>query len=406
MYTPPQKIIDRYAKVLVRFALGGGKGIKKGDTVMLSGSEVTRPMFLACRREIIEAGGHVIMEYQPDNFGRFGADREFFLKAKGHQIAFFPEKYIKGLINEIDHLMYLLSETDKQSLQGVPPKKIMQRGEALKQWMDWRNEKEHKGKFSWTLALYGTEAMAAEAGLSIEEYWDQIIKACFLDEEQPIQKWRQVSRDIERLRKKLNSLTPGIDQLHVFGPDVDLWITPGAKRQWLGGGGRNIPSFELFMSPDWRGTEGKIKFNMPLYRYGYLIEGIELEFKNGKVVRSKATKNTRVLKEMIRQKNADKVGEYSLTDRRFSRITKFMAETLFDENVGGQNGNTHIALGNSYAESYTGDVSKLNPAALQKLGFNDSSVHTDIMSTTPRTVSAHMKDGSERVIYKGGEFTL
>jgi len=82
--------------------------------------------------------------------------------------------------------------------------------------------------------------------------------------------------------KKLNKLP--IDKLHIKGGDVDLWITLGEKRRWLGGRGANIPSFELFTSPDCRYTEGWIKFNQPLYRYGNLIEGIALEFKKGRVV--------------------------------------------------------------------------------------------------------------------------
>jgi aminopeptidase len=172
----------------------------------------------------------------------------------------------------------------------------------------------------------------------------------------------------------------------------------------LGGSGRNIPSFEVFTSPDWRGTEGWINFNQPLYRYGNLIDGIRLEFKGGKVVKSTAKKGEKVLKEMIKAENADKVGEWSLTDKRLSRITKFMAETLYDENVGGPFGNTHIALGNSYVDSYEGPIHKMTRKQFEKLGYNYSSVHTDIMSTTNRTVVAHLKNGKEKVIYKDGKF--
>jgi aminopeptidase len=197
-----------------------------------------------------------------------------------------------------------------------------------------------------------------------------------------------------------------IDKLHIEGKDVDLWITLGEKRRWLGGRGANIPSFELFTSPDWRGTEGWIKFNQPLYRYGNLIEGIELEFKKGKVVKAKAKKNEKVLKEMIKVPNANKVGEFSLTDNRLSRITKFMANTLYDENVGGRYGNTHIALGKSYTDAYTGNQARVTKAGWKKLGFNDSAVHTDIISTTNRTVTAHLKNGKEKVIYKNGRFII
>ena len=282
----------------------------------------------------------------------------------------------------------------------------MRRGLALKPFMDWRRDKEHKGKFSGSICMYGTPAMAKEAGLSEKEYWDQIVKACFLDEKSPIKKWKAVYKEIEKYKKKLNVLSPKIDRLHVKGPDVDLWVKLGEKRQWLAGRGVNMPSFEIFTSPDWRGTNGWIKFNQPLYRYGSKVTGIELEFKNGKVIKSKAKTNERLLKEMIATKGADKMGEYSLTDRRHSRITKFMAETLYDENVGGRYGNTHLALGMSYRDTFSGDVSKLTTKQAEKLGFNDSSVHTDIVSTTRRTVTAHLKNGKTKIIYKDGEFVL
>jgi aminopeptidase len=83
-----------------------------------------------------------------------------------------------------------------------------------------------------------------------------------------------------------------------------------------------------------------------------------------------------------------------------------MAETLFDENMGGPHGNTHIALGMSYNDTFSGNVAKLTKPQAKALGFNDSSVHTDIISTTERTATLHMKDGSTKVIYKNGEFTL
>lgn len=83
-----------------------------------------------------------------------------------------------------------------------------------------------------------------------------------------------------------------------------------------------------------------------------------------------------------------------------------MAQTLFDENMGGKYGNTHLALGSSYQDSFTGDQSKVTKSEWRKMGFNDSVVHTDIVSTTNRAVTAHLKDGETKVIYKDGKFTL
>ena len=152
--------------------------------------------------------------------------------------------------------------------------------------------------------------------------------------------------------------------MHVAGEDVDLQVSVGESRRWLGGRGRNIPSFEIFTSPDWRGTNGWINFNQPLYRYGNLVKGIRLEFVDGRVTEASAEQNERVLTEMIATEGADRVGEFSLTDRRFSRITRFMAQTLYDENVGGEFGNTHIALGRAYQDAYDGDPSTLNGRGL------------------------------------------
>ena len=109
---------------------------------------------------------------------------------------------------------------------------------------------------------------------------------------------------------------------------------------------------------------------------------------------------------MLKSKNADKLGEFSLTDKRISRITHFMAETLYDENMGGPYGNTHVAIGMAYKDCYRGNPSKPTQKEWQEMGFNDSPEHTDIVSTTDRTVTATMVDGTKKVIYKDGMFVV
>ncbi|MBI2004722.1 aminopeptidase [Patescibacteria group bacterium] len=405
-YTPSKVVLKRYADVLVKFALNHGKGIKKGDVVNINGPESSKPLFLAVRTAILKAGGHVIQHYLPDDDDRYNFSATFFEHAKAHQLDFFPQHYFRGLVDQMDHVLFILGNTDPHALKGVHPKKIMRRGEAMKPYLNWRRHKEHQGKLSWTIALYGTPAMAKEAGLSPRAYWKEIEKACFLKDKNPVAAWRRVYRDIHAYNRKLDALSPYIEKLHIEGADADLWITLGKKRRWLSGRGANVPSFEIFTSPDWRGTEGWIRFNQPLYRYGSRVTGIELWFKKGRVVKAKAKTGEKLLKEMVHTPGADRVGEFSLTDKRFSRITKFMAETLFDENIGGPQGNTHIALGASYADSYAGDVRTLTEKQKIKLGFNDSSVHTDIISTAKRRVVAHLFGGKTKVIYENGEFVI
>lgn len=404
VYKPSKKVLKNYAKVLVHFALNSGEGLKKDDVVVVYGNEASKPLYAEVLRTIWQAGGHVIQKYAPSNEPGFKPERMFFECAGEDQLTHFPDKYLKGLVEQADHSIFIIAETDKKSLKGIDPAKIMKKQSSMKPYMDWRRKKENLGKFTWTLGLYGTPQMAQEAGLSQKAYWDQIISACFLDEKDPVQKWRNIQKQMESFLEKLNGMS--IEKVHVTGKDVDLWLTIGKERKWIGGSGRNIPSFEIFTSPDWRGTNGWIRFNQPLYRYGNLIEGVELEFKDGVVVKSKAKKNEKVLKSMLETHNADKVGEFSLTDSRFSRITKFMAETLYDENIGGEYGNTHIAVGSSYHDCYKGDVTKTTEKQWGKMGYNDSAVHTDIVSTVDRTVTAFLSDGTQNVIYKSGKFCL
>ncbi len=397
-YKPPQRILDNYAKVFIRFALRDGKGIKKGDVVSLNVPENAKPMLLSLRREVLKAGGHPIVKYRPDEI-----TKEFFDYANKKQLTFFPEKMLKGYVDEIDHLVSIIADTNKKELEKVDPKKIMLASDSKKQLSDWLTEKENKGKFTWTLGLYATEAMAKEAGVSLKQYWNQIIKACHLDAEDPIKEWKKADKEIKRLTKKLDSLK--IEKVRVESQGTDLTVGLGPGRKWMGGRGRNIPSFEVFISPNKHLTEGKIEFDQPLYRYGNLIKGIKLEFKKGKVVKASAKKGEKTLKEMIKVKGADMAGEFSLTDKNLSRIDRFMGETLFDENFGGDYGNTHIALGKSYKDSYPGDPNKVSKKEWEKLGYNDSSVHTDIVSTKNRKVTAWTKKG-KMVIYEDGEFKI
>ncbi len=410
-FRPSQKILEKYADLMVNFALGMGKGIKKGDVVRLSATESAKPLYISIHNAIVKSGGHVISHYAPDEeHGDMrrneSTSRYFYQNASEDQLKFFPDKYLRGVIDQMDHSVFIIADKDMHLMDGIDPKKIMSRGLAMKPFMDWRRQKEAQGKFGWTICMYGTPAMAKEAGLSEKAYWDQIIKACYLDKADPKREWKKLYEEIESYKQKLNKLSPQVDKLHVKGPDADLWIKLGERRQWLAGRGYNMPSFEIFTSPDWRGTEGWIRFNQPLYRYGSKITGIQLWFKDGKVVKSSAKTNEKMLKAMIATKNADKIGEYSLTDGRHSRITKFMAETLYDENVGGKFGNTHLALGMAYKDTCHGNIADMKEDEFEDLGFNDSSVHTDIISTTRRTVTAHMKDGSEKVIYHDGQFVL
>lgn len=399
MFTPSQKILDNYAKVLIDFALGKGNGIKKKEIVYLQYDTEALPLALAVSKRILEKGAYPIVRGIEESF-----QKTMFEVASDDQLKFFPKKYTKSLVDTIDHRIYLIAPTDLFLLKDVEPKKIIIANSEKQIFRKWLFEKEDQGKLTWTLCLYGTESMAHEAGLSIQDFWQQIINACYLGLEDPITIWKKTFEQINELKEKLNNLP--VDTYHMISEKTDLYIKLGEHRCWRGGGGANIPSFEIFTSPDWRGVNGKIFFNFPLYRYGNIIKNIQLEFKNGIVIKATADKNEKLLREMIKQKNADKIGEFSLTDKRFSKISKFLANTLYDENFGGDFGNSHLAVGASYHDCYVGDIKKMKKSDWERLGFNESVEHCDIINTNEKTIEAILKNGSKKIIYKNGQFVI
>ncbi|GIK83923.1 MAG: aminopeptidase [Patescibacteria group bacterium] len=398
-YIPSKKILQKYADVLVNFALNGGSGIKKGEVVQITVPDVAKPLAKELYIAALKAGAHPMLRLVPTGF-----DRDFYSYASQDQLTHFPEKFLRAKADLLDHVISVIADPDPNELKGIDSKKIMLSREAQYPYREWLFDKEHKKQFSWTLGLWGTQAKADIVGLSLKKYWDQIISACFLDKPDPVAEWKKLTKMQRDIKDKLNALE--IDTVRVVGPDVDLTIKLGANRAWKTGSGCNIPSFEHFTSPDWRGTHGWISFNQPLYRYGNVIEGVKLEFKDGIVTKATAKKGKKVLLDMLATKNANKLGEFSLTDTRFSRITHPMAETLFDENIGGPFGNTHVAVGMAYKDCYKGDAATVSENEWEQMGYNNSSVHTDIVSTTDRTVTATLVSGEKLVIYQNGQFTL
>lgn len=399
MYAPSETILQKYADVLVNFGLRQGQWIKPGDVVFVQIPECAKPMYMPLQKAILQAGGHPIFEYLPD-----GVAKHFYEHASDDQITFYPEHLLHGKVKQMTHIISIIADDDLHELRDVDPKKLSARMKSRKPYIQKRHKKENEWKLSRTLALYGTPAMAAEANLSIEAYREEIIKACYLDQPNPIETNKKTVHEIQTICQKLDALK--IQSVYVTWPDVNLHVKIWSDRKRVGGRGVNIPSFEIFTSPDWRGTNWRIKFNQPLYRHGQLITWISLTFKDGLITHFDATQNKELLTEIIRTPNANKVWEFSLTDGRFSHITKFMAETLYDENRGGPEGNTHIAIGNAYVECRTWDVTKMTKKDMKEFWFNESVEHVDIVSTAPRKVVATLPDGSTKVIYEHGKFTV
>jgi aminopeptidase len=331
-------------------------------------------------------------------------EQRFFERSSNVQIIF-QQPGEKELFNRLNGGIYLHAPESITHLSHIDPKKIGKAAVARKQLRDILDARDQAGDFGWTLCTFPTKELARHARLSLKAYAAQIINACFLDRNDPVSHWQQIYHQAASIKKRLNRMK--VNFYHIESEHMDLFITPGEKRKWVGISGHNIPSFELFLSPDWRGTKGIYFSNQPSFRNGNYVKGVRLEFQEGGVVDIEAQQGENFITRQLSMDNgANKVGEFSLTDRRFSRINTFMANTLFDENFGGKYGNCHLALGASYADTYNGNPKELTSEKKKRLGFNDSALHWDLVNTENKRVVAHLESGKKKTIYENGEFTI
>jgi aminopeptidase len=191
--------------------------------------------------------------------------------------------------------------------------------------------------------------MAQEAEMDLVEYENFVYAACLQD-------WEKLGKKINKILAKFKKAK----KVHLLGKGVDLKFEINGEKAVADNGEENMPGGEIFMAPVRESLNGWIKFEYPAIEAGKEVTDIELKFKDGKVVESKATKNQDFLKEMLAtDENASYVGEFGIGMN--PKITKFTKNLLFDEKIGGT---IHLALGMAYKENG---------------GGNDSAIHWDIV---------------------------
>lgn len=393
--------LEKYTDVLIwGLTTARTQTFKKGDIILLRYELPAISLAESVYARLIKMGFNVIPRAgitppMEKGFYSLSNDEQLTFKVPGN------EELYKSLNGSI----YIIAPSSLTHLSGIDPKRIGMVAVAQKYLRDILDKREEMGLFGWTLCMYPTEELAKHAGLSLEDYTKQIIKAAFLNNRDPVGKWIDVYTEVSSIKKGLNSMD--VSEYHVESANTDLIITPGEMRKWIGISGHNIPSFEIFLSPDWRGTRGVYYADQPSYRNGNLVKGLKLEFKDGRAVKIEADEGSKFArKQLAMDEGASQVGEFSLTDKRFSKIDKFMANTLFDENFGGKNGNCHIALGASYSDTYSGDPAELTKEKKEALGFNDSALHWDLVNTEKKRVTAKLKSGKSITIYENGVFII
>jgi aminopeptidase len=334
--------VEKMARVLVEYSLA----VKAGDLVRIQGGAEGAPLLLALYEQILSCGG-----YPWTQIGLDGTDEIFYTKASEAQLDFIP-KFVTGMVEEIQASISVWTETNTKRLSNVDPAKQARRARAMRPLSERFMERAAKKELRWTGTLYPTHAFAQDAEMSLREFADFVFKACLVEEKDPIEAWKAISRSQKRLTDWLSPKK----EIHVVGPDTDLRLKVGG-RAWINcDGHENFPDGEIFTGPVEDSVTGHIRFTYPACIYGREVEDVRLEFKGGKVVRATAGKNEAFLLKMLdTDEGARYVGEFAFgTNPGIQRFTK---NTLFDEKIGGT---IHLALGKGYPESGSKNTSAIH----------------------------------------------
>ncbi len=392
--------LQRYADVLLwAFELARPAGAEARGIVFLQydllGLSITELLY----ERLVAAGFTPVVRSTPTP-----AMERAFHHASDERLDFLPPGEVE-LFASLCGGIGIQAPSSLDHLADIPPDRVVRAMMAKKPLWDIIQGRAARGLLGWTLAELPTQALADRARMTLAEYEQQMAAACFLEERDPVRRWTQIREEMLAISEWLNGLV--VESLDVQSDGVNLRLKLGDRRRWVGLSGHNLPSFEIFTSPDWRHTVGTYYADLPSFINGRHVDGLRLEFTRGEATVLAVTEGEDHARQMIAaDPGACRLGEFSLTDKRLSPINRPMANTLYDENFGGNWGNCHIALGACLPATFDGRPDELTSDTKAALGFNDSAVHWDLVNTQDKLVTARLSSGVERVIYEHGSFAL
>ena len=287
----------------------------------------------------------------------------------------------------------LLADTDQRRAQRTRARL------ATEKLLDAENRR----LIQWTIVGYPNEgwATAVFGEPDVERLWQAVATATRLDEPDPVAAWHE---HLDRLRDRAAQLDERrFDAIRFAGPGTDLVVGLCDRHHWLTAAEVsvegiphvvNVPTEEVYTTPDARRTEGTVRSTFPLALGGTIVRGLELRFAAGKVVQVRAeTGLDAVREEMATDEGAGFLGEVALVDRE-SRVRKtgiVFLDTLFDENAA-----CHLAWGQGIPTALDGGE-EMTVEELERCGYNDSVVHTDFMIGGPGVSAIGVEAGGAEV---------
>ena len=316
--------------------------------------------------------------------------------AKKHGCILHVNTFIPNLMSDIDH------------------RKISKMNQVVAPTFNYYRAN-NKYNFPWVICAYPNKRWAeflfkndTNAYLKLYDY---IMKMCMVDSEEPSKSWYEYIKRINEYKLKLQNMQ--ISKLHFknnLGTDFEIgfprnyrWINLDKKDNYGNSIIVNMPSYEIFTTPDYRTANGIVFNSRPLVFHNSIIDGFYIEFKDGVAVNYKAKVGNEILKQLLENyKNSNRLGEVALVNNNspISNTGIVFYNTLFDENA-----SCHLALGRGNASTINGGQN-LTQEELDKIGINNSNVHVDFMFGTPDLEITADTEKGKKLVFRKGNFSI
>ena len=386
---------------LARLAVEVGANVQPGQMVMVRGRVEHAPLAREIARAAYRAGAaRVLPSYLDKHFDRalieLGPEESLSLTPPGDMAMY------KALAANHGALIFITGDPEPALLSDLDPARVGKLNPIalLGQWREMVGDQQ----VNWTIVPMPNSVWAEQVfgKPDLEKLWHAVEKAVRLDTPDPVARWRA---HIQRLDVIARSLAERhFDALHYGGPGTDLTVglLPGSR--WISANFQtmfgvrhvpNLPTEEVFTTPDRRRADGKIRSTRPLQTGGSLVHDLELVFKDGRIVEVNASEGADIVRAQIAtDEGAAHLGEVALVDgsSEVGKLGLTFFSTLFDENA-----TCHIAFGSGFA--FAVDEPDRDG------GMNVSAIHTDFMVGGPEVDVDGIESGGARVpILRNEEF--
>jgi aminopeptidase len=396
-----RELLERWAKLIVEV----GANVQPDQQVLVIASPAAAPLVRAVAARCYARGARFVDPWYFDaHVKRIRAEL-----ADPNTLEFVPPWYPKRILElgAAHGSRISISPTTPPGLMRDVDASIAGRDQlpTVKEHMQVINAK----TTNWCVAAWPTEAWAGivhpglEPEVALARLTDDLVHVLRLDEPDPAAAWEERSRQLQAVGRKLDERR--FDALRFEGPGTDLTVGLFSTSHFSGGGSTtidgiehisNLPTEEVFTTPDPERVDGVVTATKPLDLGGTLVEGLRVRFEGGRAVSIDADSGAQALRaRCAKDEGAARLGELALVDRegRIGRVGTVFFNTLLDENAA-----SHLALGNAYATGVDeDDVPRINT----------SSIHVDFMiGSDDVSVTGITRDGRRVPVLRGGSWQI